>query len=275
MPSNAAPLTKLEPCRHGSMLFLRSDKFIGASLDLYGEYCEAEAEVFAQIVSPGQVVVEAGANIGAHTVHLAKLVGEAGQVLAFEPQSTVFQILCANVALNDAFNVRTYHAAAGREAGTLKVPRLDYRRNNNYGGVSLLGVTDGEEVPVIALDTLDLPALRLLKIDVEGMEREVIAGARRQIARHRPVIYVENDRREQSPLLIAEIQDLGYELWWHVAFLWNPRNYRGVQENIFGGVASINVMCLPSEQPNTITGFRKITGPEDWWEDPPGFPFPA
>ena len=61
-------------CRHGRMVFLKHDVYIGRSLELYGEYSESEAEVFTQLLRPGDVVIEAGANIGAHTVHIANLV---------------------------------------------------------------------------------------------------------------------------------------------------------------------------------------------------------
>ena len=60
----------------------------------------------------------------------------------------------------------------------------------------------GEAVPVVTLDGLSLPACHLLKIDVEGMEREVPAGGRELIERCRPVIYLENDRAENSAELI-------------------------------------------------------------------------
>jgi FkbM family methyltransferase len=252
------------------MLFLRSDKFIGRSLDFYGEYCEGESELFAQILSPGQVVVEIGANIGPHTLHLAHLVGSQGLVFTFEPQRVIFQILSANIALNEAFHVRAYHAACGDVVGHLKVPHINYDADgSNFGGVSLLDVSDGEEVPLVALDTFDLPSLRLLKIDVEGMERAVIAGARQQILRHRPVLYLENDRRDQSSALIAAIEALGYDLWWHNPMLFNPENYNGESENIFGRTASFNIVCLPREQDHNVIGFRKVMGPQDWWEPAP------
>jgi FkbM family methyltransferase len=215
-------------------------------------------------------VAEIGANIGAHTVHLAQLVGSAGRVLAFEPQRVVFQILCANIALNEAFNVHAYHAASGSASGMLKVPYINYGFNDsNFGGVSLIDVAEGEDVRVIPLDTLPLPALRLLKIDVEGMEGAVILGARNQIMRHRPILYVENDRPGQSAELISLIEGLSYDLYWHFAYLFNQDNHAGVAENVFGNLASINLLCMPKEQPHDIVGFRKVTSPDDWWENPP------
>src|SRR5271165_2730364 len=59
-------------CRHGTMMYNVNDSFIGRSLDLYGEWCDDEVAVLGQILSPGDVVVDVGANIGTHTVFFAK-----------------------------------------------------------------------------------------------------------------------------------------------------------------------------------------------------------
>jgi FkbM family methyltransferase len=248
------------------MVFLRADRYVGASLDLYGEYCYSESQLFDQLLAPGDTVVEVGANIGAHTVHLAELVGPAGQVLAFEPQRVVFQILCANIVLNEAFNVRTFNAGSGAVPGMLRLPEIDYAApGSNFGAVSLVGASHGADVPIIPLDTLDLPALRLIKIDVEGMEADVIQGAAGHIRRHRPLLYVENDRRAQSPQLISLIQSLGYDLWWHFAPLFSPDNFMKISENIFDRTTSINMLCIAQDEARHITGLRQITGPDDWW----------
>jgi FkbM family methyltransferase len=266
-PPLPTPLTKQKMCRYGPMVFLRADKYVGASLDLYGEYCYSESQVFDQLVSPGDTVAEVGANIGAHTVHIAQLVGPQGRVLAFEPQRVVFQILCANIVLNEAFNVRTFNAGSGDVAGTLKLPDIDYAApDSNFGALSLIGVSHGTDVPIIPLDTLDLPSLHLIKIDVEGMESQVIKGAAAQIRRHRPTLYVENDRRDKSAELISLIQSLDYDLWWHFAPLFSTENYLQVAENIFGGVTSINMLCIPKEAARNVTGLREITSPDQWWE---------
>jgi FkbM family methyltransferase len=258
-------VTVLKETRHGRMLFLSSDSYIGRSLDLYGEYSEGEAVVFRQLMRPGDVAVEVGANIGVHTVTLAKLAGAAGLVIAFEPQRIIFQLLCANLALNGLINVIARHAAAGAEAGSINVPRLDYAMDNNFGGMALGHAEGGEPVPVVALDSLTLPSLRLLKIDVEGMERAVLSGARQTIARHRPILYVENDRRAHSAELIGMIGEQGYAMWWHAPPLFNPNNFRGHAENVFGAVVSINLLCTPKEMDVRMEGFRAVSGPADWW----------
>ena len=257
--------TALRDCRHGRFLYLREDIYIGRSLELYGEYCEGEARLFAQLVGQGHVVVEAGANIGSHTVHLAKLVGPGGQVLAFEPQRIVHTILCANLALNEQFHAQAIRAAVGSAKGTIKVPVLDPHGKLNFGAMSLPMATDGEAVPVVVLDEYELPSLRLLKIDVEGMEIEVLRGAAQTVKRHRPFLYVENDREKNSVELIGLIMEMGYKLFWHLPFLFNPNNFFGHAENVFGGVASINMLCVPAEIAAKITGFRPITSPNDHW----------
>ena len=162
---------------------------------------------------PGDVVVEAGANIGVHTLPLAKRVGPGGRVYAFEPQRLVFQTLCANAALNGLTNVDCRQAACGADRGEILVPEFDFSAANNFGGLSLGRHAQGERVPVVTIDSLALPACRFIKADVEGMELQVLKGARETIARCRPVLYVENDRADSSPALIAYLLSLGYRLY--------------------------------------------------------------
>jgi FkbM family methyltransferase len=258
-------LTRLKECRYGKMMYLHRDKYIGRALDIYGEFSEGEAAFFSQIIRPKDVVIEIGANIGAHTVRLAQLVGPQGLVLAFEPQRILYHILCGNIALNNLFNVHTYLAAVGKEVGMLKVPPLDYAAEANFGGVSLEDVTAGEPIAVTTLDSLKLPYLRLLKVDVEGMESDVLFGARKLIAQHRPFLYVENDRREKSEALISFIDALGYDLWWHLPPLFNPDNYAHNDKNIFENLVSVNLFCAPKEIPTNVQELRKVSGPTDYW----------
>jgi FkbM family methyltransferase len=260
-------LTRLKECKDGRFLFLRTDRYIGRALELYGEYCEAEARVFAQLLGPGDVVVELGANIGAHTVPLGRLVGPTGLVVAFEPQRVIFQLLCANLALNEIFNVRTLQAGAGAVAGEMIVPPVDYTApESNFGGVQLETSGAGEIVPVIPLDSISLPRLKLIKIDIEGMEAAALEGARATIVRHRPVLYMENDRAENSAALISLVMGLGYNLWWHVAPIYRPDNYEGVKVDIFGNMVSANMVAIPVESSIQMAGFRAILSPEDAWD---------
>ncbi|MFM7610383.1 MAG: FkbM family methyltransferase [Alphaproteobacteria bacterium] len=249
-----SPHLRLKNCRHGVMLYSARDKYVGGSLDRYGEFSELEAQLFSGLINPGMLVLEIGANIGAHTVHLAKLVGENGGVVAFEAQRVIFQMLCANLALNGIENTDAKCLAVGAAPGEIVVPRMDYRGDNNFGGVAL-GGEDGDVVEMIAIDNLMLPACHMIKIDVEGMEKQVLDGARETITRFRPYLYVEDDRRDKHAELVATLFDLDYRMWWHMPWLYNPANVAGDSENIFPGIASFNLICLPRETaPDDIPG---------------------
>src|SRR5260221_9578932 len=115
--TNQQSAVALKQCRHGPMLYLPRDQFVGRSLDLYGEFSELEARVFDQILAPGAAVIEVGANIGAPTVDLAKRVGADGEVLAFVPQAAVFSLLYANLAVNEQFHGGRSRAGVGPPDG--------------------------------------------------------------------------------------------------------------------------------------------------------------
>lgn len=258
---------RLKLCRYGPMLYLAQDRYIGRSLDRYGEFSHGETDVFRQLVRPGWTIVEVGANIGAHTVFLAQATGPRGAVWAFEPQRIIFQILCANVALNALGNVHAQLAAVGKEPSTITVPALDYSTFQNFGGLTLGEWTTGERVNVVTIDSLDLPACQMLKVDVEGMEGEVISGAERTIRRFRPLLYVENDRREKSAALIRQLFELDYRLYWHLPSLFNTQNFFGQPAaDGFDHIVSANLLGLHRSVPQDLRGFREVASPEDDWK---------
>jgi FkbM family methyltransferase len=270
-PSAAAPAADDErpgvarACRHGALIWPRGDTYVGRSLAVYGEYGELEMAQLAQLLRRGDVVVEAGANIGALTLPIARAVGPHGRVHAFEPQAPLFQMLCANLALNGVMNVDAQPIAVGAKPGRVAMPALDYGAAFNFGGVALDPAAPGD-VAMIAVDQLKLAQLRLLKADVEGMEADVVTGARETIKRLRPILYLENDRADKSPGLIQLVQSLGYRLWWHVPPLFNPDNHARRPDDVFGRIVSVNVLCLPRESDLKMHGFREITKPDDRWD---------
>jgi len=258
----AGEINHLSQCRHGYMLYNFHDVYVGQSFELYGEFSEEEAELFGQIARPGDVILDVGANIGAHTLFFAKKVGLAGRVYAFEPQRMVYQTLCANMALNSITNTFCIQAALAEEAGSIVVPALNYAQTNNYGGVGLGTYATGESVPVMTLDSLDLSACRLIKIDVEGMEETVLRGAVQTVQRHKPMLYVENDRVEKSQTLMQFIEDLGYDMYWHLPPLYSSRNFYQNPQNIFPGIVSLNLLCVSRDLGTTISGFQRASASE-------------
>jgi FkbM family methyltransferase len=257
----------LRICRFGPMLFNRHDAYVGRSLDIYGEYGAAEAALFQQIVSPGMWVIEIGANIGSHTIQLSRLAGDAGKVIAFEPQRLTFQTLCANAALSSRKNIHTFQMGLSDGAGEGIEAAVDPDAASNFGAITLEDAgTDTrilDRVPIQTLDSFGYPKCHFLKIDVESMEAKVLRGAKGTIARCRPVIFVENDRKPKSSELIDLLFSYGYDCYWVYTDLHAPGNFNNSPENIFPGLLSISLLCLPAETQMVVQGFAKVTGPDD------------
>ncbi len=254
---------QLAETKDGYLLYNRNDVYIGRSVHKYGEFSGAEMELFRQVCEAGNVVIEVGANIGAHTVGLARLVGSQGRVMAFEPQRLTFQTLCANIALNSLTNVDCYWTALGNEECLVTVPEVDPNRPSNFGGVTLLGAQTGWRVSSITLDRFvaGLPRIDLIKIDVEGMEAEVLRGGENILRKFKPLLYVENDRLESSEELIRLIAGFGYRLFWHLPPLFNPNNFNGDDENCFPDVISINMLCVHRDARKQFEGLEEVHDP--------------
>jgi FkbM family methyltransferase len=254
---------RIKRTRHGLMAYNINDLYVGRSFDCYGEFSRGETQLFAQLIAPQTLVVDIGANIGAHTIFLAHAVGPRGLVFAIEPQRVVFQLLCANLALNEVNNVRAIRAGAGRARGQAFIPVFDYAKPGNFGGIGL-SESSGEPVELVSIDSLQLPACHFMKIDVEGHEQAVIAGAVETISRFRPTLYVENDRQHQSAELIRQLRDLDYTLYWHLPPLFRADNFFQNPTNVFANTVSVDMLCLPSGDARKVEGLRQVSGPDDW-----------
>jgi FkbM family methyltransferase len=187
----------------------------------FGSFERHFAELFARLVGPGDRCVDVGANVGVHTIRLARLVGRDGEVIAIEPDPEVVRRTGNNISLNGLSNVRLIGAAAGEEAGQLELYRPS-PRDTNRARASLLhhpyltGATT--TVPVVTLDAVcDGAPVALIKIDVEGHESAVVRGAADTISRYAPSIVFEyapellDDVVAQTPF--DSLAERGYEMF--------------------------------------------------------------
>jgi FkbM family methyltransferase len=260
---HSSTFNQLLQCRHGLMLFNQNDEVIGRSLREYGEYSELEMEMLGRFLKPGDIVLDLGANVGAHTLYFAHQVGPTGRVIAFEPQRVVFQTLCANVALNSLTNVWALQAGAGESEGQTRLPPLDYSRSDNFGAVSLDSAGEGEPVPVRTVDNLELASCAMLKVDVEGWEVQVLRGAKATLACCQPLLYMENHNAHQAEALIAQVQEVGYRIHWHLPALYNPDNFLGQAHNIFPDWFSVNILCVPEARKDVLAAIEPLyPGPD-------------
>ena len=267
----------LRMTREGAMIYNRHDIYVGRSLDTLGEYSPGETDLFNRILAPGHTAIEVGANIGSQTVVLAKRVGTHGKVHAFEPQQPLFELLCANLALNGLLNTHAWNCAVDETSGFLAVPPTNYERGNNFGGIAMgPDGAKGHRVHAVRLDEtigagqISEGGLRMIKLDVEGMELAVLKGAASLITTHQPVIYAENNIQKKSPALIQWLLDAGYRLYWHLPFMFSKQNFYGSAENPFqdnagNPILSVNVLAAPSWLTVDRVDMKSISGPEDWW----------
>ncbi len=228
--------TYIKPCRHGQFLLLKGD-VISINANLYGEWAEAEIALFHSLLESKSVVVEVGANIGLHSVPLSRICHE-GRVFCFEPQRAIFHMLCGNLALNNRTNVTARQLGVSSKATRVMVQTTDYETLFNYGAFSVKagfsteepfpGTVGEEELELIALDKdralAALERLDLLKIDTEGMEVDILKGAKALIARHLPDIFVEIQSAEHAHAIRAQLGE-DYLAYAFFSVRYNPNNF--------------------------------------------------
>jgi FkbM family methyltransferase len=216
--------------KSGDLFDADLSSFLEWQLWAFGGFEEHFGELFHRLVSPGDRCVDVGANIGVHTVRLARLVGAAGQVTAIEPDPGVAERTRRNIMLNELANARVVNAAASDQAGQMRLYRPD-PSDTNRARASLLQhpylTGDTATVPVVTLDELCDGPVALIKIDVEGHEAAVLRGAAAVVARDAPSVVFEYapellDETSETPF--GWLFERGYELF---GIRWIRRNLTG------------------------------------------------
>lgn len=168
----------------------------------------AELEAVRRAVPPGARIVDVGANTGNHTIFFAGPM-RAALVTPFEPLPEAAGALREAVARNRLANVDLSRLGIGVAASAGRA-RLVASERGGFGATRLAADPSGEIV-VSPLDSMLSEPVDLLKIDVEGMEMSVLAGAARVIARWRPLIFVEIANRNTAEFS-AWLRGAGYRV---------------------------------------------------------------
>ncbi len=225
--------TLVLPCKRGAFAVNRNDHIMTPALAMYGEFAEDEFELLGKYIKPGMTVLDVGANIGTHAVAFAGMVGSAGAVLAFEPVLCNFNLLCANIAFSGHQNIIPHRAIVGNDIGTRTMLQIDQNQSANFGMVNAheqvkISNGDGISVSELYIDSLELRACDLIKIDVEGSERLVLDGAVRTIDEYEPVIQAECNEgdTENEERLLPFFREHGYQAYWSYNRLFRPNNYK-------------------------------------------------
>lgn len=224
------------------------DVNIGHAIKNQGSMNHLQSYQMQMLLRPGDVAIDVGANLGCYTVALAEAVGPKGHVIAFEPFRWLHQLVVANVATNGLQNVWPVNAALGQAEERMPLYPPQLRFFSSPGGVRLKGqqqelqskhqhesfqlydllAQELETVRVLRLDDLLLDPekaqswalplvqdVRLIKIDVEGMEVAVVQGALGVISQFRPIIWAENnayfDSGGKDIAFLEALSTVGYQ----------------------------------------------------------------
>ena len=224
---------------HGTMIVNRNDYRkqedgvigVGAQILETQSFDKREVEFVLRILrkrheiyGSGVMALDCGANIGVHTIEWAKMMYGWGNVHAFEAQERLFYALAGNIAINNCSNARATWAAVGESDGRIGVPVVNYDRPASFGSLELRASKSNEDIgqpvnyassatqktPLLSLDSQNFKRVDFIKIDVEGIELEVLNGASKILKRSRPVMLIEQIKTDTNQLE-QFLKDAGYQ----------------------------------------------------------------
>jgi FkbM family methyltransferase len=196
---------------------------LGLQLYRYG-HRDPDIDLVARLLSPGDVFVDGGANVGLFTLVAARRVGVSGRVVAFEPGRAVRARLIENLALNGLTQVDVLPFALSSASGEATFQEFEIAG----AGLNHLapGTGEGGHVDVVALTTLDasLPEsvrkkLVLIKLDLEGAEHAALLGSSAVLTARHPDLLIEVEpahlaRMGSTPAAVAGLlREHGYEFF--------------------------------------------------------------
>jgi FkbM family methyltransferase len=174
---------------------------IDFSIWLLGAFEVKTQKQYLGLLKPGNIVIDVGANIGAHTLPLAAAVGSSGRIIAIEPTDYAFAKLTANSALNQELQARilAIQAMLTDQVSGLAAPEIysSWPLKNEgdihplHGGS--LKTCKGAKVTTLdaVVREINLEHIEIMKIDIDGYECAMLRGARETLQRYRPVIVME------------------------------------------------------------------------------------
>lgn len=217
------------------------------------ENYDPELIYLENLLAPGDVFIDGGANFGIYTVVAAKLVGNSGKVFSFEPAVESYPILEKNIEINNFINTKAFQLGLSDHLGKAKFYHIDNAPNSYSLGAKSQQDTDFEEIALTTIDHLviqeNIQRLDLIKLDVEGAEELVLRGAKIAIEKFRPKILFEISATALNRINLT--QDGVHEFFQGLKY-----SFFAVQQN--GKLNKLNVpgrgnnIAIPNEQIQSI-----------------------
>jgi FkbM family methyltransferase len=212
------------------MVPVRGDHGIAKGVFLLRDgYEPSVREVIDAVLRPGDVAMDIGANMGLWSLRMAERVGSAGRVLAFEPGPLTQTRLRDNIALSGFGQIEVHALALGADACTLTLHTPADSGSASFGAADDAALA--QEVPVERLDRVweaaGRPDVRLVKMDTEGAEAQVLDGATAFFAACRPVVCCEINPPALARLGAAPADVMGFfARKGYRAMIWDPDHAR-------------------------------------------------
>ena len=218
-------------CDYGSIIVNRYDPYLGLEISANGYWAKEDINLIKMIMeiklkdAEKVVFYDVGANIGTHTLAIAKSLGEKVFVRSFEAQRMMYYMACGTIALNGLFNVEIENVAVSDINGdVIEIQLPDYTKSNNFGGLELIEPKRTDNMNMIkykkqnvitrTLDSYD-EKVDFIKMDIEGMEDRALEGSKELFKRCRHTCFIE--------ILKTDID--------YVSNFFKTRNYVGFQKN--------------------------------------------
>ncbi|MGH6791065.1 MAG: FkbM family methyltransferase [Pseudolabrys sp.] len=178
-----------------------------------------------QFFGDGVMAIDCGANIGVHTVEWARAMAGWGSVVAIEAQERIYYALAGNIAINNCFNAIAINAAVSSESGMMRIPAPDHLVPSSFGSLELkagpqnefigqtIDYSEDKSVPtrMINLDAMGFDRVDFIKLDIEGMELDALAGATTVLSTHRPIVLVESTKSDRAQVR-SRLEGFGYKI---------------------------------------------------------------
>jgi FkbM family methyltransferase len=165
-------------------------------------YEHEELDIIRKNCGDSKVFFDIGSNVGNHALFFVKVL-KAASVVVFEANPKTADLLKLNISLNNSSHTINQSYLSIGLGAKIGICTITYPQSNNIGASKLLpkdlSTSDQESIPIVPLDHLNIiTPPDFIKIDVEGMEMEVLLGARNLINTYRPIIFVEVDSKNSE-----------------------------------------------------------------------------
>lgn len=244
-----------------TFLFPERDTVVGATLRDHGEFARPEVDFLLALASEQTgTYLDVGANVGAIALPFAAA-RPRWRVRAVEAHGRLAGVLAANAYANHLYNVEVIHAAAGARREVVDFPTHPLNASGNFGDSGFHQRSSvSEPIALLPLDEIAPEDVRVIKVDVQGFEAEVLRGSPRLLAARQAVWFLEaSPNRERFADMVSILLEAGYGLHWFWSPFVTPQAMRNPKQDATGDA---NVVALPPghESPWPLP---RLTSPEE------------